>query len=69
MAHRQAVIHITAITDRVEGECPTCGFDALIRVRGYHLTSNSVGLLADVTLCGRCANEGERRDHDGHDLG
>lgn len=53
-------IRLTVIQEQVEGECPSCQFDALVRVRAYHLTVNGVTTLADRTLCGRCAAE-ERR--------
>lgn len=55
------IIQITSITERVEGECPACGFDALRRVRGYHLTPSGVTTMFDQTYCGRCIAE-ERRE-------
>lgn len=50
------------ITDRLEGECSTCGFDAIIRYRAYSITDNGVAKLLDNTLCGRCENERRRND-------
>lgn len=57
MATRNAIIRLTVTQEPVEGECPSCQFDALVRVRAHHLTVNGVTTLADRTLCGRCAAE------------
>ena len=60
MATRNVIIRLEVKQDPVDGECPSCGFDAMLRVRAYHLTSSGVTTLADRTLCVRCAAE-ERR--------
>ena len=57
MATRNVTIRLDVKQDSVDGECPSCGFDALLRVRAYHLTTSGVTTLADLTLCGRCAAE------------
>ena len=57
MATRTVTIRLEVKQEPVEGECPSCQFDALVRVRVYHLTINGVSALADVTRCGRCAAE------------
>lgn len=57
MATRNAIIRLTVTQEPVEGECPSCQFDALVRVRAYHLTTSGVTTLADRTPCGRCAAE------------
>ena len=60
MATRTVTIRLDVKQDSVDGECPSCGFDALVRVRAYHLTASGVTTLADRTLCGRCAAEEQR---------
>ena len=57
MATRNVTIRLDVKQDSVDGECPSCGFDALLHVRAYHLTTSGVTTLADRTLCGRCAAE------------
>lgn len=59
MAHM--ILQITTITERVEGECPACRFDALIRCAGYTLSANGVHEVFDMITCGRCRAE-ERRE-------
>jgi len=44
----------------VAGECIDCGFDALRRVRVYHLGATGVTTHADKTFCGRCRAEEKR---------
>ncbi len=60
MAAASATIHLTPIVDRIDGECPACGFDALVYIRAYHITDRGVGLVAERIECGRCASD-ERR--------
>lgn len=57
MATRTLTIRLEVKQEPVDGECSSCGFDALVRVRAYHLTTSGVTTLADRTLCGRCAAE------------
>lgn len=60
MATRTVTIRLDVIQEPVNGICPSCGFDALLRIRAYHITINGVSALADVTRCGRCAAEEQR---------
>lgn len=46
---------------RVDGECPGCTFDALIRIKTYTLKETGVTVYGDKTYCGRCKAE-EIRD-------
>lgn len=53
-------IQITTVTEPADGECSDCGFDALRRTRGYHLTPAGVTTLFDQVYCGRCRAEAQR---------
>lgn len=61
---RTVRIEVTTITEPAEGECEDCGFDALRRIRGYHITPSGVRTLFDSTFCGRCRAEEKRSRHD-----
>lgn len=56
-------IRLDSLVTDVEGECDTCHFDALRRIRLYQLTPAGVTTRADRTYCGRCKAE-ERRGRD-----
>lgn len=58
---RIMLIDITYVHEPIDGECVDCGFDALRRVRAYHLGSVGVTQVADRTYCARCKAE-ERRE-------
>lgn len=58
MAH--VVVRFDPLVERVEGECPTCRFDALVRIRLFRLSESGVSAVADVTKCARCAAERDR---------
>lgn len=54
------VVRIDLVAVPIEGECPTCGFDALLRVTGYHLTEHGVTTMLRQVHCGRCIAEASR---------
>lgn len=54
---------ITYLTEPIEGACVDCGFDALRRVRAYHLSALGVTQVAHRTYCSRCRAE-ERRERE-----
>lgn len=53
----------TTLVEDVEGECPACGFDALLRARGFALSEHGVTTIFQKTYCGRCVVE-ERRSRE-----
>lgn len=50
-------IRVDILTEAVPGDCPSCGFEAIRRVHGYHLTSKGVWQVFDRIFCGRCRAE------------
>ena len=60
MAVGRAVIRIDVVTRPAEGECPVCGFDALLEVTGYHLGEHGVSTVLRRVMCGRCVAEAQR---------
>lgn len=61
MAGPTVKLQVDYVTEPVDGECPTCGFDAMRRVRAYFLGSTGVTMIGCRTYCGRCRSE-ERRE-------
>lgn len=57
---RTVRIEITTIVEPADGDCEDCGFDALRRIRGYHLSPTGVSQMFDQTYCGRCRLEEKR---------
>ena len=53
-------MRIHTLTERIAGECPTCGFDALARTHGYTLNPTGVTQVFDVLACARCRSEEKR---------
>lgn len=51
---------IHTMAEPIEGECPTCRFDALARITGHLLSEHGVTCTFDRITCLRCAAE-ERR--------
>lgn len=47
--------HVQAgVPTPIEGECWTCGFDALLHVNFWVLSAQGVSPLGSMILCGRC---------------
>ncbi|MCT1363950.1 hypothetical protein [Microbacterium sp. p3-SID131] len=55
------VVHLDTISEHLDDvECPTCGYNAMIRLRGYFLGTAGVHMVFDQTFCGRCNAEKRR---------
>lgn len=61
MTPRSIQVRVDAFTDRLNEECPVCGFDALLRAHGYLLSEHGVTQVFDRIFCARCRAE-ERRE-------
>jgi hypothetical protein len=57
----RVVIPVSVLVERVAGECPACGFDALCRSHAYRLSADGVTQVWDAIYCGRCRAEERRR--------
>lgn len=53
-------VRLDVLTEPVDGECPTCLFDALRRTHGYSLSPTGVTQVFDVLYCARCRAEEKR---------
>ena len=66
MAARRKALSLWGHVGRMPGDCPDCGFEALMRITMHHANEHGVTTLRDQTLCGRCQAEAkrERREAD-----
>lgn len=46
----------------VEGECPTCGFESIVRIEAHTLSDAGVTTIASRTACGRCHADKRRAE-------
>lgn len=58
------IIQIDTVTEHLDAECDDCGYNALIRLRGYHLGPAGVHTIFDEQFCGRCRAEERRQRHE-----
>ena len=58
------IITLWVHAEPIEGECETCGYDALRRITAHQVTAGGVRTHVDKAACGRCAAERRRNERE-----